>query len=139
LKSTKSTAKDDRTLTAALSKGSTPPIPTSPKPSSGGVNWRRSVALNTSEQEPTSTNNNAFIAARIKKKEISMDDEGDLIEHDLLNLVEQEQQKDLQRNTPPAIPAKKRIAPTVQENNLDVEPTTKLIHPGNRNFFMMIV
>ena len=63
----------------------------------------------------------------MKNKEVPIEDEGDLIEHELLDLVEQEQ-----RTIPPVIPTKKRMAPTVQEHNLDVdvEPTTKLIHPS---------
>jgi len=71
----------------------------------------------------------------MKKQEIPMEDEGDLIEHEILNLVEQEQLKEQQRNTPPALPVKKRTAPTGQDNNFDVEiePTTKLAHPGIKN------
>jgi hypothetical protein len=65
-----------------------------------------------------------------------MDDEGDLIEHEILNLVEQEQLKEQQRNTPPALPVKKKTtAPIVQDNNLDIEleSATRLAHPGIKN------
>ncbi|CAF1492183.1 unnamed protein product, partial [Adineta steineri] len=139
LKPTKSIAKDDRLLAATQSKTITPPAPTSPKPMTiPGVGWRRSVLVNTNESESNSINadpiyNNVPNANRLRKKEMSIEDEGDLIEHDLLDLVEQEQQKELQRNnTPPPVPAKKRIAPTAPDNNLDIdiEPTTKLIHIG---------
>ena len=132
----KSTSKDNRLLNATQSKTPTPPAPTSPKPPPAS-GWRRSLLVTPNEQEsvPISTDpiyNNVPLANRTKKKETAFEDEGDLIEHDLLNIVEQEQQKDQQKNTPPAIPAKKRIAPLVQENNLDmeIEPTTKLVHPG---------
>jgi hypothetical protein len=49
-------------------------------------------------------------------------------------LVEQEQQKEQHRNTPPALPVKKRAAITVQDNSFDVdiESTTKLAHPGRK-------
>ena len=70
---------------------------------------------------------------RVKKKEVSIDDEGDLIEHDLLDLVEQEQQKEEQRNTPPALPVKQRAAvANASDHSLDlsIESTSKLAHPG---------
>lgn len=70
---------------------------------------------------------------RVKKKEVSIDDEGDLIEHDLLDLVEQEQQKEEQRNTPPALPVKQRAAAAnASDHSLDlsIESTIKLAHPG---------
>ncbi|CAF1333578.1 unnamed protein product [Adineta steineri] len=139
LKPTKSIAKDDRLLAATQSKTITSPAPTSPKPMTiPGVGWRRSVLVNTNESESNSINadpiyNNVPNANRLRKKEMSIEDEGDLIEHDLLDLVEQEQQKELQRNnTPPPVPAKKRMAPTAPDNSLDIdiEPTTKLIHIG---------
>ncbi|CAF4355378.1 unnamed protein product, partial [Rotaria magnacalcarata] len=67
-------------------------------------------------------------------RELSFENEGDLIEHDLLDLVEQEKQKEEQRNTPPALPIKTRtgsLTATKDNNNLDfdIEPTTKLTHP----------
>jgi hypothetical protein len=139
-KMTRSTTKENRLLTATQSKGPTPPAPLSPKPPSA-AGWRRSLLINSNEQEsvPITTTDpiysNVSTSGRNKKNEIAVEDEGDLIEHDLLDLVEQEQQKEQQqqqRNIPPAIPAKKRMAPVVQENNLDVdvEPTTKLAHPS---------
>lgn len=69
---------------------------------------------------------------------MSIDDEGDRIEHDLLNLVQEEEQKDI----PPALPKKIRAATSAailmttthdsSSNHLDVhiEPTAKLVHPG---------
>lgn len=138
-KPAKAILKDDRLLAAAQSKGPTPPAPTSPKPPPPpGIGWRRSVLVNTTESETAPTAdaiyNNVPVLNRLPKKDPSIEDEGDLIEHDLLDLVEQEQQKDLQRNTPPAIPAKKRLAPIAQDNSLDidVESSVKLIHPGRK-------
>jgi hypothetical protein len=116
------------------------PPPSPPKPSTS--NWRKSLLINPDEQESISTDTdpiygNVHVSQRIKKKEISIDDEADLIEHDLLDLVEQEQKKE-QQNTPPELPIKKRAGTTtaittIQENTLDVEiePTMKLAHPGN--------
>jgi hypothetical protein len=76
---------------------------------------------------------NVPVQMRVKKKEVSIDDEGDLIEHDLLDLVEQEQQKEELRNTPPALPVKQRTAvPTASDHSLDlsIESTSKLVHSG---------
>jgi len=109
-------------------------IPSSPKPS---VNLaRQSQLINQTEIEsnPISSDtiySNVSVALRAKKKDLSIDDEADLIEHDLLDLVEQEQQKDEQKTIPPALPAKIR-APTSDSTGLDfhIEPTTKLKHPG---------
>ena len=109
-------------------------IPSSPKPS---VNLaRQSQLINQTEIEsnPISSDtiySNVSVALRAKKKDLSVDDEADLIEHDLLDLVEQEQQKDEQKTIPPALPAKIR-APTSDSTGLDfhIEPTTKLKHPG---------
>ena len=65
------------------------------------------------------------------------DDEGDLIEHDLLSLVQEEEQKEI----PPALPVKRRaftsaavLTPHENNNHLDInlEPTSKLVHPGGR-------
>lgn len=68
----------------------------------------------------------------MNKKNAHIDDEGDQIEHEILDIVEQEELKEQHRNTPPAVPEKKRSTPIVQDNNLDVEldPMNKLIHPG---------
>jgi hypothetical protein len=129
----KSTTKDDRLLPPTQNKVATPPAPTSPKPPPPpGVGWRRSLLVNTNEPESVPANINVPIATRMKNKEPSIDDEGDRIEHDLLDIVEQEQQKELQKNTPPAVPMKKRVAPAAQDNSLDVdiESRTKLVHPG---------
>ena len=112
--------------------------PSSPKLTP--VIWRKSLIATTPDQETTTNGgptiySNVPVVMRTKKKEISPDDEADLIEHDLLDLVEQEQQKEEeeQRITPPALPAKKRIAvaPT-QEQNLDinVDSTVRLAHLG---------
>ena len=119
--------KDHPLLSSTQNKG-VPPSTT---------NWRRSLLVNPNEQESNSNSDpiygNVHVSQRIKKKELSIDDEADLIEHDLLNLVEQEQKKE-EQNTPPALPIKKRaaITATVQDNPLDVEiePTMKLVHPG---------
>lgn len=73
----------------------------------------------------------------ILKQDSSIDDEGDLIEHDLLNLVHEEEEKDL----PPALPIKRRAltsaailttTPDSSSNHLDVhiDPNAKLVHPG---------
>jgi hypothetical protein len=100
---------------------------------------RKSLLVNTHEQESDPIYGNVHVSQRTIAKELPIEDEGDLIEHDLLNLVEQEQQKEeqQQRNTPPALPIKQRTVmttafTTVQDNNFDVdiEPTLKLVHPG---------
>ena len=128
--------KDDRLLATTQNKGPPLPAPTSPKPPPPGIGWRRSVLVNTNESETAPTAdaiyNNVPAATRLTKNDTATEDEGDLIKHDLLDLVEQEQQKDLQKNTPPAIPAKKRLAPVAQDNSLDidVESSIKLVHPG---------
>ncbi|CAF0976859.1 unnamed protein product [Rotaria sordida] len=138
--SPKSTQSTNRLLTTTIqNKG---PIPISPKPETSA--WRKSLLVNTHEQESTSTltdpiYGNVQISQQTIKKELSLENEGDLIEHDLLDLVEQEKQKEQQqqqqqRNTPPALPIKKRatISITNKDNNLDVdiEPSMKLVHPG---------
>ena len=128
--------KDDRLLATTQNKGPPLPAPTSPKPPPPGIGWRRSVLVNTNESETAPTAdaiyNNVPATTRLTKNDTATEDEGDLIKHDLLDLVEQEQQKDLQKNTPPAIPAKKRLAPVAQDNSLDidVESSIKLVHPG---------
>ncbi|CAF0872120.1 unnamed protein product [Adineta steineri] len=142
-KSTRSLArnineKDNRLTTSTQNnKG---PTPASPKPLAS--DWRKSLLVNTTDQEPMSSiidpiYGNVHVSQQIKTKELSIEDEGDLIEHDLLDLVEQEQQKEQQKDIPPALPAKKRTVTStsitpVQDNNFDVaiEPTVKLVHPG---------
>ncbi len=92
------------------------------------------MLVNTNEPpESVPANINVPIATRMKNKEPQIEDDGDRIEHDLLDIVEQEQQKERQKNTPPAVPMKKRVAPpAAQDNSLDVdiESKTKLVHPG---------
>ena len=143
---TRSTARENRLLTPAQNKG---PAPVSPKPPlpSTTANWRRSVIGVPNEHEPLSTladavhNNIPGSQNRLRKKELVIEDEGDLIEHDLLDLVEQEQLKERQqqqqqhhhhRASPPPVPMKKRVTSMMQESALDipVEPMTKLVHPG---------
>jgi len=99
----------------------------------------KSFVINTNEQDSPSDVNDPIYGniqslQRIKKQENIIENEGDLIEHDLLSLVEEEQQRDI----PPALPTKRRAATintlttTQDTNNLDVniEPTVKLVHPG---------
>ena len=130
--------KDARLLTSGQAKVS---APSSPKPPTAG--WRKSLLVAPSDQEPVPTvadaiYSNVQVTSRTKKKELSLEDEGDLIEHDLLDLVEQEQQKEQQqRNTPPALPVKKRTITKLAacaglDTSLDInlETTTKLAHPG---------
>lgn len=124
--------KDNRLLTSIQNKG---PAPISPKPTTGA--WRKSFPSNTNEQESNTTSkdpiygNVQILQANIKK-DLSMEDEGDLIERDLLVLVEQEKQKEEQKNTPPALPVKKRTTvinvPKDTNLDLDIESTTKLTH-----------
>jgi len=115
-------------------KGLTPP---SPKSLTTDLN--KSFVINTNEQDSPSDVNDPIYGniqslQRIKKQENIIENEGDLIEHDLLSLVEEEQQRDI----PPALPTKRRAATintlttTQDTNNLDVniEPTVKLVHPG---------
>jgi hypothetical protein len=123
---------NNRALTTTLSKG-----PVSPKPPPPAAGWRRSVLVNTTEQESVPINsdpiyNNVANANRTNKKEKPLEDEGDQIEHEILNIVEQEELKEQHRNTPPTLPEKKRTTPMVQENNIDIEldATNKLVHPG---------
>ncbi|CAF0821938.1 unnamed protein product [Adineta ricciae] len=114
------------------------PVPTSPKPATPA--WRKSMLVNTADPETMSTVSetiygNVHISQRLKTNESSIEDEGDLIEHDLLDIVKEEEQKEQMKDTPPALPVKKRTATTAsngQENNLDVdiESTPKLVHPG---------
>lgn len=127
---------DHRILAPA--QNNTGPVPTSPKPTIPA--WRKSMLINTADPETVSTVSetiygNVHISQRLKTKEPSVEDEGDLIEHDLLDIVKEEEQKEQMKDTPPALPAKKRTATTSsngQENNLDIaiEPTPKLVHPG---------
>lgn len=77
---------------------------------------------------------------RITRQDSSLDDdddEGDLIEHDLLSLVQEEEQKEI----PPALPRKTRaltsaavLTPHEKINHLDInlESTPKLVHAGGR-------
>jgi len=129
--------KDSRLLSSTQNKGPTPP---SPKPLT--TDLRKTPFNNTNERDSTDPiYGNVQVSQRNKKKEIRIEDEGDLIEHEILNLVEEEQQRDI----PPALPVKKRaqtittITTTKEDNhnnNLDVniEPTTKLIHPGKNDY-----
>ncbi|CAF4743101.1 unnamed protein product, partial [Rotaria magnacalcarata] len=64
------------------------------------------------------------------KQDNSFEDEGDRIENDLLDLVKQEQEREHKRNMPPTVPNKKRMTLLGQEDNLEVEPTAKLVHLG---------
>ncbi|UJR27563.1 hypothetical protein I4U23_008845 [Adineta vaga] len=115
------------------------PIPVSPKPSTIPA-WRKSMLVNTTDPETVSTISesiygNVHVSQRLKTKQSSVEDEGDLIEHDLLDLVKQEEQKEQLKDAPPELPVKKRTATTTsngQESSLDVdiEPTVKLVHPG---------
>ncbi len=125
-----SSSKTNRVLTATQNKGPVSPKP--PPPLAAGL--RRSLLVNTTEQEsvpisPDPIYNNVI---RTNKKEMHTEDEGDLIEHEILDIVEQEELKEQHRNTPPTLPEKKRTAPMVNENNIDIEldPTNKLVHPG---------
>ncbi|CAF2649231.1 unnamed protein product [Rotaria sp. Silwood2] len=135
-KTPRSASKDNRLLTPSSNKNPTPPAPISPKPSSN-ANRHRSVLFNADELEPTPTDaspiyKNFPVLNRTRKQEIPLEDEADRIEHDLLDLVEQEQIKDQQRNTPPDIPMKKRMTLPSQDDHFDIdlEPTTKLVHLG---------
>jgi hypothetical protein len=140
-KASESVTREPRLLTTAMTKG---PAPLSPKPS---ITTRRKSPLKSANEDesistPVDTVYNNFRRIGGSKKDQTTlddddDDEGDLIEHDLLNLVEQEQKKDQQRTrtttTTPALPAKHRVIPAVPDNSLeiDIEPITKLIHPGS--------
>ena len=128
---------NDRDHSILQNKGS---IPTSPK--SSATTWRKSFFNNTIEQDSNSSltdpiYGNVNVTKEILKKELSSEDEGNLIEHDLLDLVEKEQQKDI----PPALPMKKRTATIIgKDDNLDVniEPMMKLAHLGNDEIFPML-
>lgn len=89
-------------------------LATSPRPPPPPVGWRRSVLLNSNEQESDGSSPN--------KKELHLEDEGDLIEHEILDIVEQEQLKDQQKPS----------SRTGNEHHLDldVEQTNKLSHLG---------
>ena len=89
---------------------------------------------NRNEQESPSINTNPVydnfpILNQTNKQKISAEDEGDLIEHELLHLVEQEQEKD-QRSS--SLPIKQG---TISDTSLDVEieSTGKLVHLGTMN------
>ncbi|CAF3836161.1 unnamed protein product [Rotaria sordida] len=132
-KTPRSTSRDNRLLPSTSNKV---PPPTSPKQSSAS-NRHRSVLNSTNESEPISTNtnpiyNNFSNLNRTSKQDISLEDEANRIEHDLLDIVEQERQKDQQKNIPPNIPAKKRLTSSAQDDPLDIdlEPTTRLVHLG---------
>ena len=101
----------------------------SPKPPPPAAGWRRTGLVNTIEQESDPVYNNVN---RTNKKEVHTEDEGDLIEHEILDIVEQEELKEQHRNTPPSLPEKKRTTPIAQETNMDIEidSTNKLVHPG---------
>ena len=85
--------------------------------------------MNSAEQEPTLINSDSN---RMNKKEAPIDDEGDQIENEILDIVEQEELKEQHRNTPPTLPEKKRSAASTPDNNLnlEVDTTNKLVHPG---------
>lgn len=104
--------------------------PTSPKPPPPPASYRRSVLVNSAEQEPALINSDSH---RNYRREVPMEDEGDQIEHEILDIVEQEELKEQHRNTPPAVPEKKRpvFGGTPDNNlNLEVDSTNKLVHPG---------
>ncbi|CAF3056472.1 unnamed protein product [Rotaria socialis] len=127
--------KEHRLSTTIQTKG---PVPISPKPTTSA--WRTSLLVISNEQESNSNISdpiygNVQTSPNTINRELSFENEGDLIEHDLLDLVEQEKQKEEQRNAPPALPIKTRtgsLTTTKDNNNLDfdIEPTTKLTHPG---------
>ncbi|CAM4889502.1 unnamed protein product [Rotaria socialis] len=120
-------SKDNRLLGNTQSKDSTPPLAISPKPSSN-ANHRRTVLVTANEQEYNPVYDNFSVLNRTKKQDNSFEDEGDRIENDLLDLVKQEQDREHRRNIPPTVPNKKRMALLGQEDNLEVEPTAKLVH-----------
>ncbi len=125
-----SSSKTNRALSATQSKG-----PVSPKPHPSAAGWRRTPLVNANEQESDPIYNNVN---RTNKKEVHTEDEGDLIEHEILDIVEQEELKEQHRNTPPSLPGKKRTTPIAQEGNIDIEidPTNKLVHPGMKDDFI---
>jgi hypothetical protein len=121
-------------------------LPTSSSPKTLTTDLPKSILNNTNERESSSNvtdpiYSNIQVVQRPKKKVIPIEDEGDLIENDLLNLVEEEQQRD----TPPALPMKNRSATIAgmtathdsNTNALDViiESSTKLVHPGKECLF----
>lgn len=83
---------------------------------------------------------------RLTKQDSSIDDdnEGDLIEDELLKVVEEEEQKEI----PPALPRKERravtsaaiLTPHENPTHLDVhlESTPKLVHLGRRSEIMTL-
>lgn len=104
---------------------------------SSSLSQTRQFLLNNPTENETIPNSsdtiysNVAVSLRPKKKDFSIDDEADLIEHDLLDLVEQEQQKDEQIHHPPALPAKLR--PPISDStwfDIPIEPTMKLNHPS---------
>lgn len=140
-KTPKSQQNEYRVLPATATKPPTSPKPPPSSAAAAAAGWRRSVLVdNNTEPDTTPIRSDGIYnnVNRTKKDEISQDDEGESIEHEILDIVQQEQLKDQQRNTPPPpLPIKKRSAPIVQDNNLDIElePTTKLIHPGIENLY----
>lgn len=90
-----------------MSKTATSPRPPVPPP----IGWRRSALNPTTEYESDTNPTN-------KKDVPVMEDEGDLIAHEILDIVEQEQLKDQQK--------------TLEEHNLDIsiDQTNKLNHLG---------
>ncbi|CAF1992841.1 unnamed protein product [Rotaria magnacalcarata] len=126
-KASKSASKDNRLLVNTQSKNPTPPLATSPKPSSN-ANHRRTVLVTANEQEYNPVYDNFPVINRTKKQDNSFENEGDRIENDLLDLVKQEQEREHKRNMPPTVPNKKRMTLLGQEDNLEVEPTAKLVH-----------
>ena len=93
-------------LKPGVNKLSPSPRPPAPPP----VGWRRS-ALNPTIDHESDVNSTA-------KKDVFEEDEGDLIAHEILDIVEQEQLKDQQKNH--------------EEHNLDIniDQTNKLNHLG---------
>ncbi len=129
--------KDQRVTPTPQSKG---PILASPK--SLATDLHKPIFSGANDEESSSNVNDPIYGnvqggQRTKKKETYSEDEGDSIEHDLLKLVQEEQQRDL----PPELPMKRRAATTSEvttihehNNNLDVNigPTMKLVHPGKK-------
>lgn len=135
--------KDSSLLSTTQTKGSKP---ASPKPLTPEL--RKSLINNANERDSLSIitdpiySNVQLSPAGNKQDDISNDNEGDLIEHDILSLVAEEQKRD----SPPSLPVKKRTVipiPTIPDNNhntsnldIHIEPTPKLVHAGKNEFFI---
>lgn len=112
--------KETRLLSSNPSKTT---APTSPKPPV--ANWRRSTLEVDVPLKPLeSVYSNAPFVSGSKTNEVSspVEDDGDSIANDLLNIVQQEEKKDRQRSG----------SATQEQHHLDieVETTAKLVHPG---------